>query len=268
MDNTFVEAMTQLVRDAVALEEVNGVSVIRTADGYEVVDTEKYEATPRRKKGTATFRDAASFKAYIDRHADASETVIFRDPESHTFECIFDHHAGVALDIAGWGDHRAKLELRYTPSWTAWTGFAGRWLGQQEFAEFLEARIGDIAFPDGAQLLEIVRTLRIKLEVLWQNTVVLQNNTVQLTWQEEMTTGNVIVPEDFTLVLRPFDGAENGTVDAKLRFTKPDSTGKVKFKFDLGESARTALDFALEGIAADLAKLDVPVFTGRWAESR
>ena len=266
MDNTFVEAISDLSRKASLPDTVNGVCIIRTGDGYEVVDTEKYEASPRRKRGKATFRDRDSFAAYITRHSD-SKSVIFVDPEAHTFECIFDHHEAGELDPseAGWGEHRALLELRFTPSWTAWQSLNGWWIGQQDFAEFLELRIPDINHPDGAALLEIVRTLRIKLETNWSNTVVLQNNTVQMTWTEDMTTGNVVVPEDFTLVMRPFDGGDNEVLTAKLRFTKPDAQGKVKFKFDLGENLRAVLDAAVDKIAASLDETGVPVFKGRWA---
>ncbi len=62
-----------------------------------------------------------------------------------------------------------------------------------------------------------------------------------------------------------FDGGENVVLDAKLRFSKPDSAGKVKFKFDLSENARAVLDGAINKITEQLSgETGVPVFKGRW----
>ena len=46
-----------------------------------------------------------------------------------------------SLHLLSWTPCRAVLDFRFTRAWTAWTGFANRWIPQKDFAEFIEENI-------------------------------------------------------------------------------------------------------------------------------
>ena len=203
MSDTEAEAIAGLVTVPFVqgdYEDIEALQLVAHSEGWihELVDNERFLAHPRRKRGTVTLRDGMSFAQYVNAQK-TPETMIFADGIKLT--AIFNHHepSSTLSELAGWNDHRAEFEMKFTPSWTAWTGFDDHWQTQQDFAEFLEERIPDIADPPGADLLEIVRTLRMKVETHWENVIVLQNDAVQMKWVDEVSTGDVKIPENITL---------------------------------------------------------------------
>lgn len=254
------------------IDGVEGLQLVAHSDEWkhELIDVERFAPSPRRKQGHVTLRDGMSFVQYVLAQKTPS-TVIFADANKLT--AIFNHHEPnrqtpdetIMPDLtAGWNDQRADFEMKFTPSWTAWTGFDDTWLGQKDFAEFLEERIPDIAEPAGADLLEIVRTLQIKVETNWQNVITLQHDGVRMTFTDDVSTGDLIVPDQIKLVLTPFDGSQPVGITARIRFSKPDGNGRVKFMFRLGEIVQQTLDDALEQIAKTVTEsTGVQVLMGR-----
>lgn len=247
--------------------EVDGVGYQVLPKGYEIVvpDVEKHLLHPYRPKGTATFSEVASFVEYVAAHK-GSGTAVWANSSTHELAAILDGHAPAHVienERAGWGQHRASFKMRYTTSWTAWMGFTGAWQLQEDFANFLEERIGDIADPPGAALFEIVRTLRVRVNAIWENIINTAHDGVQFRWQEEVNTGDVTMPEQLALVLTPFDGGAPVLIKARLRYTKPDSHGKVKFRFVLGEESQRVIDEAFDDICKTvLAGTAVPLYRG------
>lgn len=246
--------------------EIDGVAFQVLPEGYKVVvpDLEKHAAAPYRKRGRATFTELDSFIAYLRTHRiDGSE--VFATSNDHCLLARINGHSNLE---PGWGDHQALFSMRFTPSWTAWTGFANNNLSQIDFANFLEDRIGDIAEPPGADLFEMIRALRIHVNATWENVVNTQHNGVQFRWTEDVSTGDVVLPEKLSLVLAPFDGADPVEVVAKLRFKKPDAQGRVYFFFVLGEEVRRILDEAFAGICQRVGdETGVPVYRGSFASA-
>lgn len=229
----------------------------------EVLDPERHLPHPHRKKGSLTFRDVDSFVSYVKKHAGKATLVL---AENRRLTAIIDHHSEEA---AGWGEHRATLEFAYTREWTAWTGFAGSWIPQQAFAEFLEDNIAAVASPDGAELMEVALNLRASMNATYQKAVVLQTGQVQFVYQEELsagsaTKGELFVPEVITLRLRCFEGGELFDVPVRLRWSLRE--GAVKFLIKIGDEAAAVFERSFEAARTSVAAaLELPVLLGSGA---
>jgi len=275
VDLTEARAIGDYAQQAMKAQELNGVPYVTLPDGHMIAipDTEKYEPNPRRKRGEAVLREAASFKAYVIRHA-TEASVIFADIDCLTFHAILDHHEGVVGDIdcvinegkAGWASHTATLQLTKTRQWIAWMSLNQRVLSQEQFADFIDERITEIAEPEGAKLAEMVRNLHIRLDTTWENVINPYDDTVKLVWKEEMKTGTVEVPRQLQLVMAPLEGTKAVTITAKLKINKPNAQGKVGFVISFGDEARQALELEFAAALGEIAEATkVPVFQGHWS---
>lgn len=239
-------------------------------EGYrlEMKDFAADAPSPARKKGIATMRDVPSFIEYVKRHAGPG-TVAWVDDLKLT-GILNGHAVGSPEDGAGWGDHKAVFEPKYSPAWTAWIGFNGGWQSQGEFAQFLETRLTEIAEPAGAEVLEAVKNLRLKYDTTYERAVETSNDLVQLVWKEEAETGTIKIPAKLVLYLKMYEGGERYVLTARVRFQKPDSQGKVKFRYELGEELHDIKLKAQQDLRDQLADGlgdEIPVFVGAWAAS-
>jgi uncharacterized protein YfdQ (DUF2303 family) len=254
-DGSFVEAIALLARDARVLHTVGGVAVTRLGkdERVEAVAFEKHQPAPSRMRGLYEFRDIASFGLYVEQHAVpfGNQPLVLLD--AHGFTCIFNHHGTAG---PGWGDYRAVFTPKWTRGWTAWTGFQRKSLSQDDFAQFLDNRIGEIAEPDGALVIEAVRNLQFKVDVTYERVVRTDNDTINLIYQEDLThTGQFKLPARLELLVAPFEGADAVVLTARLTVSKPEANGKVKFSFDLGERVEEILDQADADMAARVTEM-------------
>lgn len=216
-----------------------------------LVDLEQYAEHPNRKKGTYRFQRADSFAAYIKVHADTE--FIFAGDDN--FVCWLDGHSA---EHPGWQQHIASFALNPTPEWQAWVSQDRNWLDQAAFAEFLEDRIGEVAEPAGATLMEVATTLRVRSSINFQSKVQLTNGAVRMTYEEDIDgrageTGDVVIPDKLVLFLQPFEGAKSERIDARLRWRL--ERGKVRFRFALGDSVRQITESAMEQARVEIEKL-------------
>lgn len=280
-DREFVEAM----RETVKIEHLEDVPdsvpmVVRPGEWeIECVDIEPFLPYPRRAKGMMELRTITDFCAYVHEHKRPGTVVLL---DGHRLTCIFNHHheeyvggaGAAALDapkvhtIPGWNDYRATFAPKFTRGWTAWTEFERKAMDQSSFAEFLEDRLGEIAEPDGATVLEAVRRLQIKVDVIYQSVTRTENDTINLVFKEELShTGDLKLPASLLLVLTPFEGAPPEALEAALHVTKPNQQGEVRFSYRLGEKVQQILDDADSWMAETAAKdAGAPVLRGRLVE--
>lgn len=115
-------------------------------------------------------------------------------------------------------------------------------------------------------MLEAVKNLRLKYDTTYERVIETTNDLVQLVWKEEAETGTIKIPAKLTLVLKMYEAGEDYVLSARVRFTKPDSQGKVKFRYELGEELHEIKLKAQQDLRDQLAKGlgDVPVFVGAW----
>ena len=96
-------------------------------------------------------------------------------------------------------------------------------MDQVDFAEFIEDHLSSIGEPDGAALLEICQTLQARTGVQFKQQSILANGQRTFAWEEDTLAragqkGDMKIPGELTLVLRPFQGAAQAAVTARFRF--------------------------------------------------
>ncbi len=219
-------AIINIARESTSphLVEAGKIYVLQTACGLQTVDLtgDQYRELPRRKKGTVTVDDVASFAQYYLKHeVPASE--VFADAEAATITAVLNAHGD---DSAGWQDHRVILRMRKTEQWKAWTNYHGQMLKQAEFAEFIEASSADIA-PDAtvtaADLLEIAQSFQVHSKVQFASGARLSSGETQLVYTEDHAAsagkkGTIVIPTEFQLALRPFEDCNAYRVKARFRY--------------------------------------------------
>lgn len=229
----------------------------------EIVDLEPYQDRPYRQRGTATFDRVESFIEYVDVYKDSATLIYARN---EWFVAILNGHTAAK---PGWCDHLATFTLKETPEWAAWRSANAGWMKQEEFAEFLEDRLGEIAEPDGATLLEIATTLKAKTQVHFQSQIKLSNGQVQMRYEEEVDgiaghKGDLAIPERLKLVVQPYDGEERARMEARFRW-RIARNGEAVFRYELGGELHRVrseiLDLAAKRVAE---RTGVPVLFGEW----
>lgn len=263
---TEASVVADLARLAVTPRVLERGELYAAPDGDRIValSTEAHDLRPWRKRGTATVRDAASFVAYLDKHAIAEETEVYADPQALALVAVINAGQGDHL-TPGWGDHRLTLGLIKTRPWVAWTAQDGKLLGQTEFAEFLEQRLVDVVQPAGADMLELAQTFHATKNAQFESSKRLSSGEVQLTYKEQLDaragkSGQLEIPETFTLGLIPFEGAKAYRVTARFRYRLHGSELRVGYVLDRPEDVLRA---AFDDLVAEVDKgIDAPLFHG------
>lgn len=223
-----------------------------------IVDTDHWDLIPRRNTSWPLVRDAAALIDYVAAYPNAGPLEAYADLDNHRFVVIIDGHDS-------WRGHRVTLQLATSPEWRAWTEISGKFLGQVEFAEFLEDHISSIAEPDGAALLDIVNTLVGTSSVTWTGGENTRDGSKRLAFAETVEAraghkGDIELPSTLTLGLRPFMGSDRFSVKAMLRFRM--ANGELHLAVKLLEPD-TVLEAAFGDVRAALADgLPYPIMSG------
>lgn len=231
----------------------------------DVTDLEQYADHPRRAKGAIKVRDVASFVAYIVRHLDDG-TIAFAGTDG-IITAVLNHHDGGSVPLRpGWRDHTVTLERELHTAFKAWTSRNNQWLSQEQFAEFLETRMGEIIEPAGAELFEIAEFFQANTSIGFSSSKLLHNGRVQLHYTEDVNAtggkeGNKDVPTEFTIQLRPYRHStppaegqpdhEQFVLKAKLRYRL--QQGKVSFMFILDEALESFMDALWDDVIGTVA---------------
>ena len=245
MENTTATPKTRTEADAVAeiaarnmpeFRSINSTPLAIHRDG-KIESMERYLPEPLRKRARAVFNEPQSFIGYVVAHSEEG-THLFGDvtEAGGAFTAILDYHLASAQAIekqgAQWGEHVAKLTLQVTPEWQRWLGSNAKPFEQAAFAEFLEDNVRDVVKPSGAELLEVALTLQAAKKVAFRSGVRLSTGEHQLTYVEEIAgqagaTGQLQVPERFTIAVSPFEGTEPVEIEVRLRYRLME--GRVMF---------------------------------------
>lgn len=260
---------------------------------HKVLDVEaieaKYRDHPIRAKGEILLRNEQAFVRYVNDHKDPLSTLLLGDDKRVV--AIFNHHdrwldsvtlpdgtpieADGPLDRheAGWSDYRATLELKVTPSWSAWAGLAvSGYMPQEDFADFLEVNAQDVNDPDGARLLELVSNLRLSSQSTLESSYRAANGGVVFKFVENFVamggagdeSGQIDFPDRFRLQLAVFDGGEELSVPVLLRYQVKNQ--KLGFKIVFTGEANRIFDDAFDSMCEVIAAgTDLPVLRGRLA---
>lgn len=265
-DVTLQPVIDTALRSAPPAElEPGHVYAFQTPHGIHLEDLTgpSYRDMPARKIGTATVRDAASFLAYFEKHADPS-TEVYADSERLTITAVLDAHSSEA---PRWGDHRLLLALRTTEAWSQWKALDGKLVTQAAFAEFLEDHLPELLEPSAADMLEISQSIQGVTKAEFTAGTRLATGQRQLSYVETTTAkagqkGQLTIPETFVIGLVPFDGSEGYRLTARLRYRiARDGELSMGYKLDRpGDILRTAFTDVTTAIGE---QIDVPVLNGQ-----
>lgn len=227
-------------------------------------EREKTADHPTRKMGSYTVRDGASFINYVERHG-TEATELWADPDTFVVAGVIDGHSETT---PGFHSHKVTLALRKTPEWEAWAKLDRTYGTQVDFAEHIEEYQHVIADPTGAQLLELVTTLKVAKSADFESATRLSTGEVQFGYRETHTAtagkGSLSVPEEFTLALIPFHGSAQYKVTARLRYRLSDGNLVIGCVLDRpNDVLRAAFDDVASTIATDLP--EHPLYTGTTA---
>lgn len=208
-----------------ALNPEGGIELLETP-GARMEREDSLREGPRRIKRTSAVADVPSLLDVIAAHNDEDGAYaligssgcleVWADLASRTISTIHD-----GLD--GWREHRTRLELRHSTEWADWVRVDGQMLDQVEFAEFIEDHLSTIGEPDGAQLLDICQTLQATTGTNFKQQNILANGQRAFRWEEHTEAsagqkGDLKIPGELKLVLRPFQGSEPRLITARFRF--------------------------------------------------
>lgn len=257
-----VSTVADLVRKAEAMQTIEGVPVLILNRDQHHKEMEHLLPNPLSINEHVNVVSVDSFVDYWRRYTD-EESVIFVDDRAHTINAVFDYHT----DLPSWGRHKMTLSLLPTPEWAKWRQNSGKRLAQVEFAEFIQDNMTDVVNPDGATLLEIVTNLSNHRTAKFASNIRLDNGQVQFTYEEELkgtaTAGQVSIPQEFELGIRPFARCASYSVGARLRYRITDERA-LTIWYEIKRPERIEVD-AFEGVLEELTEkvgADVPIFYG------
>ena len=262
-DETSTEAavIAELAVLAMDSNTIDGIEVATLPKGYTEVSLEKYRLTPQRKTGTATMRDAASFIQYVIQEAD-ERSRIYGSYNPPKFMAVFNDHSKSG---AGWRDHRATFDCPLSVEWKTWVTSTGKQMTQEQFAQFIEDNLPDIANPPAAEMLEISRSLEAKKKVNFASGIRLSNGQNELTYTEEIqgtaNKGKINVPELFTIGIQVLEGGQRYAVESRLRYRISDG-GKMAMWYELVRSHKILEDAVKEAWIDIQNKTGVGILNG------
>lgn len=215
---------------------------------------------PYRVKAIVKVLDASSFCHYYTLFSDMNSRV-FADETANKILAIIDYHGAGSDGGPRWGEHRIDLTLRPSKEWETWIEKNGQKWGQMDFAEFLEDNAPDIVTPSAATMLDVARTLSAKSAVDFGSAIRIANGSVQFKYTEQVQgtfgSGNIDVPEQFSIAIPVYIGCERVSITARLRYRI--NSGKLTFWYNLlrpEEIARNAFIAARMQISETL-KIDI-----------
>ena len=259
-----VRELSRLIEAAQAPIDLPGLDVLairhRFDERLELLDLEQYRATPHRKSGNVMLADVGSFVGYVNAHAMGQATTIYRRLDSAHYLAVLNGHERGEGDrrddsmfvrtLPGWGDFRAELTLKHSTEWSAWSGISGKFQGQEEFAQFLEAHAREVRVPDAATLIELAGTIEGTSSAEFGSSVRLDNGARGFTYRETVnaTAGRDSTLElfrDLELGLRVFTCTDPIKVTARFRYRL--NGGKLSLGIEL-DRPDTVLEFAIKEI--------------------
>ncbi len=215
------QAIIDVTRQGVAPVEINDGTVYAFvgSDGVEVVDGRAYSEYPIRKTGRFTTFDAPSFVAYATEQAE-TDSKVWVDDTRFTAVAVLNGHLG---GLPGHGDHRVTLQLRKSDQWETWLKHDGQLLNQTDFAELIEDNAPDIIEPSPAEMLELAQSFQARTRVDFESTKQLADGRRSLEYKETIEAkagqrGQIEIPGEFHLALRPFIGSEIYRIIARFRY--------------------------------------------------
>lgn len=218
---------------------VGEVYLVRGDEGQlRVVDTDDYAQHPRHKEAKRSVTDAASFVAYVNRHAD-DHTEVYAHTNTSKVIAVIDSHDESTGD-PGWQKHRVSLDLEHSKQWLAWKNADGKLLAQDEFADFIDDQWNDVIDPEPARMIDIARTFQAHTKVNFESVIRDTSGDVKLSYIEDTAAkagqkGDIEIPARIQLALRPYIGGPIYSIWANFRYRLRGGSVSLGFKLERPE---------------------------------
>lgn len=226
-----VEAALHAGMQLAEQRDVHGTPYVILPPGATVHDLARLLPNPTRKVGRAVLNDAPSFIEFVNAEK-TKATRVYGQMQPPTFVAVLNDNA----DGPGWRDYQAHYVCPLALKWQTWKGASGRQMNQEQFAQFIEDNLPDVAIPAAAEMLEISRSLEAKKKVNFASGIRLSNGQNELTYEEEITgtaqKGKLKVPEEFTIGIPVLEGGTKYAVKARLRYRIAEG-GKLTMWYEL-----------------------------------
>lgn len=203
------------------IEGAPGAQLVVTPPGWQpsLQDQETLLAAPRQARGYVAVHSAAGFTAAVEQRRDG-KIGLYADEEKMQLVAVLNDDHGAK---PGWRDHLVTLELRRTPEWKHWTAASGALLGQDAFAEHIESGLDELITPEPAVMLDLAQTFQATTAARFKSGKRLSSGATQFIYDEDIdatagAAGQLAMPEEFELSVRPFFGAPKYAVRARFRF--------------------------------------------------
>lgn len=231
------QAIIDITRDATGTWPIEGhpdLLIVTDSDGTRIEDLTEHAPHPRRTIRAVNVWDADSFLAYVARHTRPQGLEVWADEERRTITAVIN---GPEASTPGWCDHTCTLSLRLSPAWRTWVEQSGKLLTQTVFAEHIEDNLPDIVRPAGAEMLELAQTFQAQTKANFTAHRFLDNGMRALEYTETSDAkagrrGQIEIPANFDLGLRPFLGGDPYKVSARLRWRITDGDLRIGYKLD------------------------------------
>lgn len=253
--------------------DADGAIQLLETPGYTDTHADERADTPRRIVRAVTVADVESLADYLahNTYGDRAGLVnagslgnsgsleLWADIDNRTIRAIIDGGDG-------WRKHTATLQLKLSREWVEWAAIDGKLHDQAAFAQFIEDHLSTIAEPDGARLLDICQTLQATTTTQFKQQAILANGQRQLRFEEQVEAragqkGDLTIPGELLLVLRPFLGSAPVGIPARFRLRIREGVLSLGVKLAEPEAA---LERAFSDIVDDVqALMPVRVNHGR-----
>ena len=233
-----------------------------------LLDAKQDTAGPKNPVGLLTLHTLESFAQAVKDNSD-DRTHIFADTEAGKIVCVFDFLEKGGLSATaeedprqrGWGQHSAEIMFRESRKLKEWRKTL-EWMGQADFANFLEDHLEDIAEPSGQDLLAIATDLEASSTGNFKGRLNLDNGSVALNYQDDVET-SVEIPRNLTLGIPLFEHGDRYKLKCRLRFLV--RGGSVQFRL-LFTNVEDAKEQEFERIVQEIEeKTGVVIYRGKLA---
>jgi uncharacterized protein YfdQ (DUF2303 family) len=267
-----IDAAVQAGKDAAAIVDrhvmIGGVPVGLGINGEIRVLSDVFAAlenrqdAPQRRRGTATLTELDSFVAHVNR-AKRPESVIFA--HGCKLSAVYNYYPAEG-ETAAWADHIAYYSCPLSEEWRAWSATSGTALSQDELAELLDERNGDIfddedpAVAKRIELIALTTDLQIHTKGTFTKKLDRTTGAHEMICKTEHGENSTRIPGRFKLRLPVFVGGTYYEIFARLQLRIRD--GHPAFVYTLQHAAevkRQAFDEVREVVAAQTG---LPVFAG------
>lgn len=248
----------------------NGSEVIVTPDGSAVhfLSKPSQSQLPTRLVARRVFHDGDSFSRYVARYKqpgsqlvadiDASKVVAILDYPDEDQAAFFEAEvAGELPEPIPAREHVAEWPVRYSEAFKAWDAINGKMIEQAVFLRFLEENIAEIAKPEPARILELVKDFAAVKSEKFESSKRLQNGDASLVYLTETNVKQGLeVPQQLVLRMPIYHGEEEIEFAAWFRYRIANGGLFLGIEFHRLEPVKQAAFRAAVARTFDVAGLD------------